>query len=146
MLVKSHIHLNPTNKTTSKLPMSFLDSAKLKTKGRKKDRRNSSICLHKSLLLNILASNCFVYNILRRLSFVNSTKQSICSKTPRGYPRVPGIQFYVEWSSAGQALIRGPVKREAGVTPALSRSGDGNERLHGESQRTVSRRWEAAIE
>jgi hypothetical protein len=57
MLVKSNIELNPTNQTTSRLPMSFLDSAKLKTKGRKKDRGNSSTCLHKSLLLNILASN-----------------------------------------------------------------------------------------
>lgn len=33
--------------------------------------------------------------------------------------------------------MKGPVKREAGVIPALSRSGDGNETLHGASQRTV---------
>lgn len=34
-------------------------------------------------------------------------------------------------------LEREPVKREAGVIPALSRSGDGNEMLRGASQRTV---------
>jgi len=33
---------------------------------------------------------------------------------------------------------KGSVKREAGEIPALSRSGDGNEMLHGASQRTVS--------
>ncbi len=33
--------------------------------------------------------------------------------------------------------MKRPVKREAGVIPALSRSGDGNEMLHGASQRTV---------
>jgi hypothetical protein len=34
-------------------------------------------------------------------------------------------------------FCKGSVKREAGVNPALSRSGDGNEMLHGASQRTV---------
>ena len=44
---------------------------------------------------------------------------------------------HVESGRAGQAPM-GLVKREAGGNPALSRSGDGNEMLHGASQRTVS--------
>jgi len=38
---------------------------------------------------------------------------------------------------AGQTLERAFDNWEAGENPALSRSGDGNEILHGESQRTV---------
>ena len=46
---------------------------------------------------------------------------------------VPGrTPFRVDSGGAGQALM-GFVKREAGVNPALSRSGDGNETLHGVS-------------
>jgi hypothetical protein len=48
----------------------------------------------------------------------------------------------VDLGCAGQSLFAGMqggfVKREAGVNPALSRSGDGNERLRGASQCTVS--------
>jgi hypothetical protein len=38
---------------------------------------------------------------------------------------------------AGQVAYGRFVKREAGENPALSRSGDGNETLHGASQSTV---------
>jgi len=37
----------------------------------------------------------------------------------------------LRYRCAGQTLAKGSVKREAGVNPALSRSGNGNEMLHG---------------
>ena len=48
---------------------------------------------------------------------------------------------YVQVQSAGVLC-----PWEVGENPALSRSGDGNETLQGASQRTVSMRWEAAME
>jgi hypothetical protein len=47
------------------------------------------------------------------------------------------LPLNVKLRCAGQAPEKESVKREAGEIPALSRSGDGNEMLHGASQRTV---------
>ena len=49
------------------------------------------------------------------------------------------LALAVNCSRAGQIAHGRSVKREAGENPALSRSGDGNEMLHGAGQRTVSR-------
>lgn len=43
----------------------------------------------------------------------------------------------VRYSCAGQASAKKPVKREADANPALSRSGDGNEKSQEPIQRTV---------
>ncbi len=40
-------------------------------------------------------------------------------------------RFRVRYPCAGQASVKGSVKREPGENPELSRSGDGNETLHG---------------